>query len=198
MHQVASFDQLDAHLPGQVGVLEIGRVVDAGGQQHNRRVVAPLRSQRPQRAQKQLGVMFDRLHAVIAEELGKGPLHHPAAGQHVGDAAGYPEIVFQNHEFSAAQAKKIRARDGDVDIPRHLQTAHLPAKLAAAVHDLARHMAVVENLAVVINIVQKEIEGGDSLGKPLFDVLPLRPGDHPRQQVIGKDSSPSLPHARTR
>ncbi len=113
---------------------------------------------------QQLGVVFDRLHAVIAEELGKRPLHHPAAGQHVGDAARHPEIVFQHHEFSAAQAKKICARDRDIHIPRHLQAAHLSPKLAAAVHDLARHMAVVENLAFVVNIVQKQVEGGDALG----------------------------------
>ena len=116
--------------------------------------------------------MFDRPHAVVAEELGKCPLHHAAAGQHVGNAARHPEIVFQYHEFSAAQAKQIRARYRDIDVPRHLQAAHFPAKLAAAVHDLARHMAVVENLALVINIVQKQIKGGDSLGKTFFDVLP--------------------------
>ena len=49
-------------------------------------------------------------------------------------------------------------------------------------------MAVVENLAFVVNIVQKQIEGSDSLGQPLFDVRPLRPGDHARHQVVGKDS----------
>ena len=49
-------------------------------------------------------------------------------------------------------------------------------------------MAIVEDLAVVVDVVQKKVEGGDSLGKPFFDVLPLRPGNHPRQQVIGKDS----------
>jgi hypothetical protein len=137
--------------------------------------VTPFRRQRAQRAQQQLRVVFDGLHAVIPKELGKRPLHHPAAGQHVGDAARHPQIVFQHHEFSAAQAKKICARHGDIDIPGHLQAAHFSAKLAAAVHDLARHMAVVENLAFVINIVQKQIEGGDALGKTLFDVLPLRP-----------------------
>ena len=47
-------------------------------------------------------------------------------------------------------------------------------------------MAVVENLAFVVNIVQKQIEGGDALGKALFDVLPLRAGNDARQQVIGK------------
>ncbi len=113
---------------------------------------------------KQLGVVFDRLHAVVAEELGKRPLHHPAAGQHVGDAARHPQIVFQHHEFSIAEPKKICARDRDIHIPRHLQTAHLSSELPAAVHDLARHMAVVEDLALVIDIVQKQVERGDALG----------------------------------
>src|SRR5207253_1528616 len=31
-HQVATLHQLDAHLAGEEGVLEVGRVVDAGGE----------------------------------------------------------------------------------------------------------------------------------------------------------------------
>ena len=49
-------------------------------------------------------------------------------------------------------------------------------------------MTVVEDLAFVINVMQKQIKGGDSLGKPFFDVLPLRRGDQARQQIVGKDS----------
>jgi hypothetical protein len=45
-----------------------------------------------------------------------------------------------------------------------LQTAHLSPELPAAIDDLARHMAVVENLAFVINIVEKQIQRGDALG----------------------------------
>jgi hypothetical protein len=35
-HQVAALDQLDAHLPGQQGVLEVGGVVDARGEDDDR------------------------------------------------------------------------------------------------------------------------------------------------------------------
>ena len=33
--EVAALDQLDAHLPREEGVLEVGRVEDAGRQQHD-------------------------------------------------------------------------------------------------------------------------------------------------------------------
>ena len=100
-NQVTSFDQLDAHLPGQVGVLEVGRVVDARSKQHNRRIMPPLRSQRPERAEQQLGVVFDRLHTIIAEQLREGPLHDAAAGEHIRNTARHPQIVFQDNEFAA-------------------------------------------------------------------------------------------------
>ena len=39
--QIAPLDQFDAHLAGQESVFEIGRVVDAGGEQHDGRVCRP-------------------------------------------------------------------------------------------------------------------------------------------------------------
>jgi hypothetical protein len=39
--QVAALDQLDAHQPGEQGVLEVGAVVDARREHHDVRVVDP-------------------------------------------------------------------------------------------------------------------------------------------------------------
>ena len=44
--EIAALDQLDAHLLGQEGVLEVGRVVDTGGEHHHRRIVRLAASQR--------------------------------------------------------------------------------------------------------------------------------------------------------
>ena len=48
--QVPALDQFDAHLPGQQGVLEVGGVVDAGGQHDHVRIGdAPRRGRRAAR-----------------------------------------------------------------------------------------------------------------------------------------------------
>ena len=46
--EVAALDQLDAHHPGEQGVLEVGAVVDAGGEHDDGRVAGPVGGRRPQ------------------------------------------------------------------------------------------------------------------------------------------------------
>jgi hypothetical protein len=43
----------------------------------------------------------------------------------------------------------------------------------AAIDHVARHDAVVENLAVAVDIAQEVIERGDALGEPALDAVPL-------------------------
>ncbi len=52
--QVAAFDEIDAHLAGEVGVLEVGGVEDAGREQHDIRLGPAFRRERAQRGQQQL------------------------------------------------------------------------------------------------------------------------------------------------
>jgi hypothetical protein len=40
-HEVAALDDGDAHLPGEEAVLEVGAVVDAGGEEDDGGIVAP-------------------------------------------------------------------------------------------------------------------------------------------------------------
>ena len=82
----------------------------------------------------------------------------------------------------------------DVNITRHLQSAHLAPEMLAAVHDFARHGAVRKNAAFVVNIAQEQVERGNALGQSAFDAAPFRAGDQAGQQVIGKDAlRPLLP-----
>jgi hypothetical protein len=67
--QVAAFDQIDAHLAGEVGVLEVGGVEDARREQHDIRLGAALGRQRAQRGQQQLRIVLDGAHAVAVKEL---------------------------------------------------------------------------------------------------------------------------------
>ena len=191
-HKVAALDQVDAHLPGQIGVLKVCGVEDSRRQQHDIRLRPALRRQRAQRGQQQLRIVLDGPHPVAVEELREGPLHYPAVGQHVAHPGGHPEVVFEHHKLAGSQPQQVGAHHRDVDIPRHLQASHLPPVVLATVNQFARHHPVVQDLGVEVDVVQKVVERGDALGQAALDPVPLLGRNQPRQQVIGKDALRAL------
>ncbi len=66
--EIAAFDQLDAHLAGEIGVLEVGGVEDAGREQDDVRLGSAFGGERAQGAEQQLRVLLDGANVVAAEE----------------------------------------------------------------------------------------------------------------------------------
>ena len=58
-HEIASLDQLDAHLAGEEDMLEVGRVEDPGCQHDDHRLAGRRRRQLPEGAQQRRAVMVD-------------------------------------------------------------------------------------------------------------------------------------------
>ena len=172
--EVAAFDQIDAHLAGEIGVLEVGGVEDAGREQDDVGLGAAFGSERAERGQQQLRVVLDGAHAVAVEELREGALHDAAVGEHVADAGGHAQVVFEDDELAGVEAEQIGADDGDVDVARHLEAAHLAAIVLATVDQFAGNDAVVEDFGVGVDVAQEEIERGDALGESALDAVPLR------------------------
>ena len=176
-HQIAAFHQLDSHLPRQKRVLEIGRIENARRQQNDGGLAGSLRRtlrrQRAQRGEQRLAIVLDGLHAALAEQIREQALHHLAAHQHVGDAAGHAQIVFEHHEFARRHADQIGARDGDIGVLADMEAAHLPAEMFAAIDDFPRHHAVVQNPAFVIDVLEEQIQRGDALRQAALDAGPF-------------------------
>ena len=171
--EVAAFDKIDAHLAGEIGVLEVGGVEDAGREQNDVRLGAAFGRERTERGQQQLRVVFDGAHAVALEELREGALHDAAVGEHVADAGGNAQVVFEDDEFAGVEAEQVGADDGDVDVARDLEAAHLAAVVLATVDELARDDAVGENFGVGVDVAQEEVERGDALRESALDAVPL-------------------------
>lgn len=186
--QIAAFHQFNSHLAAELGVLEIGRVVDAGRQQHDDRFVAAFRSERPQCGEKGGAVVIDGTDAAFLEQNGEDAFHHLAAGEHVGNAAGHAEVIFENHEAAVGITDEVRSDDGDVDIPGHLQSAHLAAEVLAAIDDLARNHTIGEDLSFVTDVPEKVVERGDALNQPALDGGPFGAGDDTRKEVVREDT----------
>ena len=94
MHdQVAPLNQFDAHLASEVGVLKIGGIVDARGEQRDYRLCPPSRGEREQRVEQRLPIVIDGADTVAAKERWEGAFHDAAVRQHVGDAAWHAQII---------------------------------------------------------------------------------------------------------
>ena len=74
--EIAALDQRVAEVLGQERLLEVRRVVRPGGQQHDARVLAPVRRQRGQRLAQRAEEQRQPLGVAFAERLGQHPAEH--------------------------------------------------------------------------------------------------------------------------
>ena len=186
--EVAAFDERDAHLAREEGVLEIGGVADARRQHDECRIGDVRRRQRTQRRQQRLSVVRDRADLVAIEETRHHALGHLAVGEHVRHAARHAQVVFEDDEPAVFQADEIAPRHRHVDVAVHADAAHLTAIVLAAVEQLARHDALGEDAALVVDVLQEQVDGRQALRQAVDERLPLGGGDDPRQEIERKDT----------
>ena len=144
-------------------------------------------------ASSALRIVVDGPDAVVAKQRGEDALENLAIGQHVGNAAGDAQIVFENGEAAIGKANQIGAADADVDVAWNIEATHFAAEMLAAVDQFARDDVVGEDAAFVIDVAQEKIERGEALGETLFDLAHSRAGMMRGNRSLGKMRSvPSL------
>ena len=57
----------------------------------------------------------------------------------------------------------------------------------AGVNNAAGYNAIFDDFAVVVDVVEEEIQRGDPLSQPALDLFPFRRGDNPGQQIVRKN-----------
>ncbi len=82
--------------------------------------------------EQHIGVVIDRRDAVLGEELGKQTHHHLAVLEHVGDAGGHAQVVFEDVELAGVVAHDVDAGDVGIDAAGHVHALHLRAVLRVA------------------------------------------------------------------
>ena len=181
--QVAPLDQLDPHQPGEQRVLEVGRVVDAGGEHDDDRFPYAWRRGRPQRGQQPRRVLVDRVHAVRGEEAGEELGHGPAVLDDVADAGGDAQVVLEGAEVPLLVADEIDTGDVHPHAVGRVDAERLAVEVRARGDHAAGHDAVGEDLAGAVDVGEERLEGADPLLHAGDDVVPLLGRDDPRQQV---------------
>ena len=184
--EVASLHELDTHLLGEEGVLEVRAVVLAGGEHDDGRLLQVARREAAQGLEKGGGVMLDRPHTAPLEEAGKGPRHDHAVGQHVADPARRAQVVLQHHVPAVLAADDVDAAHVRVHVVGQLDAVDLAAEVGIAQHESSRYDAVVEDPRLVVDVAQEEIEGAHPLDQSRLEPGPLVGGDHPRAEIQGK------------
>ena len=167
--QVAALDQLDAHLPGQERVLEVGGVVDAG-REHARRVGSstPAGAAARSAASSRRRVVGDRPDPLLGEQLGEAPGPSPGGSRSRrtcpdGDRAGCPPAPGSRRRRRGrgrCPATWTRTPFGGLDARR------LRGGSAASVATSRRgHDAVGEDLAGAVDVGEERLERPDPLAR---------------------------------
>ena len=113
-----------------------------------------------------LAVIFHRPDPIFGEERRENPLHRLAIFEHVGNARGAARIVLEHEIIAVAIANQVGPANVDVNIARHIEVHELRPKMRRFPDDLLRDHPVAQDVLPVIDVVQKKIERGDTLGSP--------------------------------
>ena len=73
-----------------------------------------------------------------------------------------------------------------------MYAAHFTAVVPAALHQVSRHDTLAKDLRVVIDVLEKQVDGGEPLREPSFESAPLGRRDDARHQVERKDALDTL------
>ena len=175
--QVLPLDQLDAHLLGEEGVLEVGAVVGA------RRSAAPRSGRRRRWARRCAGCRAARPGSArpartrcAAKKLGNSAHHHLAVLEHVGDARGHAQVVLEHAEFAGVVAHHVDAGDVRVDAARAHPRPASRGRYCELHEDLLGGIdAGLENLLLVVDVVDEGVERAHALLQARLEPQPIPP-----------------------
>jgi hypothetical protein len=181
-----TLDELDAHLSGQQRMLEVGRVVDPGGQHHHGRVGLVGGRGVAQRPQQVRGVVVDGAHPVTGEQVRENPRHGAPVLHDVRHARGRAQVVLENPPGAFLVADQVDAGDMDAHAVGRDDAHGLAVKVLARRDQPAWDDAVVQNLLVAVDVVEIQLESFDALDDAALQPGPFGRRDHPRHHVQWK------------
>ncbi len=168
-------------------MLEIGRVVDAGREQHDLRVEDAGRRDLGHGIAQPLAVVRDRADADPGAQIGEGAQHQMPVLDHVGHARWRAGIVLEDPEGTGLIAHQIDAADIDIGAMGQVDADHLGPVVRIVQDQLGRHDAGLEDALLVVEVLEEQIEGGHPLHQPGFQRRPVLGRDQARDHVERQD-----------
>jgi hypothetical protein len=181
--EVAWLDQLDAHLPGQKGIFEVGRVERTGSPEHDRGMALGRRGHGSQRVQEQTRIVVDGPHPVSGEQLGHQAGHGYAVLEHVGDSRGGAHVVLEHPPGAVTVTDQVTAAHVGVDAARGPHALHGAGEAGPAHDQRPGDDPGPDDLVGVVDVIDEGVQRADSLGQAALDGRPLGGGEDTRHQV---------------
>ena len=185
-HQIRALHQLHPHLLGEEAVLEVGAVEAPRGHHHHAGVVH--RAALAQGLQQQGRVALHRRDGLVVKQLREEAHHHLAVLQHVGDPGGGAQVVLQHIVLTVVVADDVDPGDVDIGVPVQVDPLHAGLVLGIGEDLGGRDHPRLQDALIVIDVVQKGVEGGDALADPLVQMLPL-PGGNDAGNAVERDEA---------
>ena len=186
-HQVPALHQIDSHLPGQEGVFEVGGVVYARGENRHFRGADGIRCDEFEHFKQPVGIILHRADGGGLEHLGECAFQHLTVFQDIGYAGWTAQVVLQDIEPAVGITHQVGAGNVAPYAPGGPEALALCAVGPAGKNQVFRNHPVLDDFTIVVNIVDKLVDGVDTLPEPGFDVLPLIGLDDTGKNIEGKD-----------
>lgn len=126
------------------------------------------------------------------EQLGEQPHHHLAVFQHVADAAGGAQVVFQHVPGAVAVAHQVHPGDVGVEVAVQIQPAHGHLVAIVGQHLLGGNDAGLEDALLVVEIGEEQVQRLHPLDAATFHGAPLAGRNGAGNDVEGNQSLGAL------
>ncbi len=183
--EVASFDEIDAHLCRQEDVLEVRRVEHARREDDDVGAgTGGRRGGRLQCREQEIAVVRDGSDPAVVEQLGEQPSHGLTVLDDIADTAWRTEIVLQDAIGAIDVTNEVDPRHQAAGAGRYHDPDRLRAVALGAHDQAARDDPVVDDLCSAgVDVVEERIECSSPLDQAELDRGPLVAGNDPRHEV---------------
>ena len=181
--QVAPLDEFDAHHASEECVLVVRRVVHAGRQHHDRRVIDAVGSCGAQGLQETARIVDDGSHSQTREQLGQGLRHHSAIREHVAHPARNPHVVFEHAPGPAFVADHVDPRHVDAHAVGADDPRRLPVEVRRRADERCGDHAVPHGELRTVDVREEGLERSHALRDARLHRAPVIGGDHARDHV---------------
>jgi hypothetical protein len=169
-------------------VLEIGGIVDAGGEQHDLRIFDALGRDLGQRLAQPAPIIIHRHQGHAGEQVGEGAAHEMPVLDDIGDAGRGPGIVLQDAEFAMLVADDVDAADMDIGAEADRKALHLRTVVRIPEHEVGGNYSVANDMTFMIDVMEEAIDGSDALLHTRLELSPLGRRNDPRNAIERKNS----------
>ena len=157
-----------------------------GREHHDGRVGPGLRGRGPQGFEQLSRVELTTGDPVAGEQLGEDAGHHPPVLDDVGDARRASDVVLENAEPAVSAPDHVDPGDVDPHPVGRVDPERRTVEVLGRGDQTVRKDAVLQYLALAVQVGEESLQGLDPLCHPRSKDLPLVLRDHPRDEVEGE------------